>query len=92
MDVNFWLIAVAFCVAFNATKDKLNWDKAKMSRAGVWLRWRHEAKQSKTALQAQKAVETEVGRTANVARHRSGILKQHHRFVIISSFRRELSE
>ena len=29
--------------------------------AGTWLRWRHEAKQNKMALQAQKAVEMEVG-------------------------------
>lgn len=33
-----------------------------MNVAGIWLRWRHEAKQSKTVLQAQKAVELEVGK------------------------------
>ena len=63
--------------------------------AGIWLRWRHEAKQNKTALQAQKAVEMEVGAWEPGAgtgivdwivhdSTRAQHLKQHHMAYLVS--------
>ena len=55
------LFALDLVEVYESTMTSVTPFATPLCHAGTWLRWRHEAKQKKMALQAQKAVEMEVG-------------------------------
>ena len=55
------LFALDLVEVYESTMTSVTPFATPLCHAGTWLRWRHEAKQNKMALQAQKAVEMEVG-------------------------------